>query len=113
MARLTDQLEQIRAWRKPNYKETSIASTILAFRKSLKKTNKQLTQILEAWDEHVPEQIHRNAIPTSLKSGVLEVTVTDSPTSYQLNQLIRSGLLNMLQKQSSGTLKKIKVRLAN
>ncbi len=112
MDHASNQLEQIRLWRKRNVRDTSISATILELRKSLKKTNKQLSQIIEAWDLHVPEQIHKNAIPTSLRGGVLEVTVDDSPTAYHLNQLIRAGLLNTLQTKCSSTLKKIKVRTA-
>ncbi|MBC8202108.1 MAG: DUF721 domain-containing protein [Planctomycetes bacterium] len=107
-----NKLEQIRSRRKRNYRNTSISETILELRKSLKKTNKQLSQIMEIWELHVPEHIRKNAIPTSLRSGVLEVTVDDSPTAYKLNQLIRAGLLNTLQANCSSTLKKIKVRIA-
>ncbi len=108
----TSKLEQIRKWRKRKFRDTSIDASILEFRRTLKKTNKQLSQVLEAWDEIVPEQINKSAIPTSLRSGVLEVSVNDSPTAYQLNQLIRTGLLHQLQQRSCGTLKQIKVQLA-
>jgi hypothetical protein len=112
MDNASNQLEQIRLWRKRNFRDSSISATILELRKSLKKTNKQLTQIMQAWDLHVPAHIHKNAIPTSLRGGILEITVDDSPTAYQLNQLIRAGLLNTLQTNCSSTLKKIKVRTA-
>jgi hypothetical protein len=112
MADGTSKLEQIRQLRKRKYPETSIESSILSIRRNLKKTNKQLTNILEAWDEFVPEQISMNAMPTSLRAGILEVSVNDSPTAYQLNQLLRTGLLQKLQEKSSATLKQIKVRLA-
>ena len=113
MAKLHAQVEQLREWRKRKTRDTSIESSILEFRRTLKKSNKQLTQLLEAWDKLVPKPIAKNAIPTSLRSGVLEVSVTDSSTSYQLNQLIRSGLLSKLQQQCSGTLKQIRIRIAS
>jgi hypothetical protein len=112
MAKLHAQVEQLREWRKRKVRDTSIETSILEFRRSLKKTNKQLSNLMEAWDTLVPEHLAQNAIPTALRAGVLEVTVTDSSTSYQVNQLIRSGLLNKLQQQCSGTLKQIRVRVA-
>jgi hypothetical protein len=112
MAKLHLQVEQLRKWRKRKVRDTSIESTIIAFRKSLKKGNKQLTQLLEAWDELVPSNLTKNAIPTSLRSGILEVSVTDSSTSYKINQLIRSGLLQKLQRRCRGTLKQIRIRIA-
>ena len=112
MAKLHTQVEQLREWRKRKVRDTSIESSLIEFRKSLKKSNKQLTQILQAWDNEVPQQLSQNAIPTSLRAGILEVSVRDSSTSYQLNQLIRTGLLRKLQEQCSGTLKQIRVRIS-
>jgi len=112
MAKLHAQVEQLREWRKRKIRDTSIESSLIEFRKSLKKSNKQLTQILQAWDNEVPQQLSQNAIPTSLRAGILEVSVRDSSTSYQLNQLIRAGLLRKLQEQCSGTLKQIRVRIS-
>ncbi len=113
MAKLHTQVEQLREWRKRKVRDTSIESSILEFRKTLKKTSKQLMQINDAWNDLVPQQLANNAMPTSLRGGVLEVSVTDSSTSYQLNQLIRSGLLLTLQQQCSGTLKQIRIRVTN
>ena len=113
MSKLHAQLEELRKWRKRKVRDTSIEHSILEFRRALKKTNKQLSQILEAWDMLVPRHVSQNATPTSLRAGIVEVSVTDSPTSYQLNQLIRSGLLQKLQQECSGTLKQIRVRIAN
>jgi hypothetical protein len=113
MPRLKAKLEQLREWRKRKVRDTSIESTIVEFRRSLKKANKQLSQILETWDAVIPKHIATNATPVSLRRGVLEITVTDSSTSYKLNQLVRSGLLQTLQTQCSGTLKQIRIRIAN
>jgi len=103
------QLRQLRMWRE---KDISIGATIHELQRSLKKSNKQLTQIIEAWDELVPKQIHQCANPTSFQGGVLEVFADGSPTAYQLNRLIRAGLLRELQQRCSGTLKQIRVRVA-
>ena len=113
MANLSNKLEQIRSWRERNFRDLSIEPTIIELRKSLKKTNKQLSQILEVWDVEVPEQIRLRAIPTSLRRGTLEVTIDDSSTSYQLNQLIRAGLLSTMQSKCGGGITKIKVRIAH
>ncbi len=113
MAKLHTQVEQLREWRKRKVRDTSIESSILEFRKTLKKTNKQLSQIMETWDNLVPQNLANNATPISLRAGVLEVSVTDSSTSYQLNQLVRAGLLIKLQQQCSGTLKQIRIRVAH
>ncbi|MDP7005580.1 MAG: DUF721 domain-containing protein [Phycisphaerales bacterium] len=107
------QLEQLRKWRTRPERDISLGASIVELRKSLKKTNKQLNTILEVWDEVLPEHLNQNATPTSLRSGTLFVTVSDSSTAYQLNRLVRASLLRELQKRSSRTLKQIKIKVAN
>ncbi len=68
-------------------------------------------QIQEAWKEFVPKRLHHSAVPIALRGGVLEVSVDGSPTAFQVNRLIRSGLLRQLQKRCSGTLRQIRVRI--
>jgi|TARA_B100000959_G_C14936943_1_gene606129 hypothetical protein len=111
MAKLHAQVKQLREWRKRKVRDTGIESSILEFRRTLNKSNKQLSSLLEAWDDSVPQELAKNAIPVALRAGVLEVSVTDASTSYKLNQLIRSGLLHTLQQRCTGTLKQIRVRV--
>ena len=106
------QLKQIRQWREHRVKDISIGATIHELRRKLKKSNKHLTQLIEAWDELVPTSIHQNATPTSFQNGILEVFADGSPTAYQLNRIIRASLLRDLQQRCSGPLKQIRVRVA-
>ena len=57
------QLEQLRKWRARRNKDISIGATIEELRRKLKKSNKHLTQLVEAWDELDPSHIHQNANP--------------------------------------------------
>lgn len=104
-------MEQLRKWRSRRKKDVSIDSMMRVVCRSLRKTNKQLVQIQEAWQEFVPQRLHQVAVPIALRSGVLEVSVDSSPTAFQINRLIRSGLLRQLQQRSGGTLRKIHVRV--
>ena len=79
-------------------------------RKGLRKGNAQSSSIVEAWDALVPNHIARQATIVSLQNGVLEVVTDGSAIAYQLNRLVRGGLLRELQLASKGTLRKIKVR---
>ena len=112
MGKPMSQLKQLRQWRAWRDRDISVGATIHELQRSLKKNNKHLTQLIEAWDDLVPEQIHQGANPTSFQGGVLEVFADGSPTAYQLNRLIRAGLLRELQQRCSGTLKQIRVRVA-
>jgi|TARA_B100000959_G_scaffold280757_2_gene343218 hypothetical protein len=104
-------ISQLQKWRTRRKQDLRIDSSMNAFCRSLKKANKKLLQMQEAWDEFVPEQLSLVAIPISFKGGILEVVVDGSPTAYKINRLIRSGLLRQLQQRCSGTLKQVRVRV--
>ncbi len=104
-------LEQLREWRGPKNRPLTVQQTLSKLKRSLKRSNTQLLQIAEVWKEEVPEFIYEQTHPISLKKGVLEVAVNGSSISYQLQQLIRGGLLQKLQTRMNTPLKKIKVRL--
>jgi hypothetical protein len=106
------QLERLRKWRARPALDTSINEVVHIMRKGLRRGNRQSTSLVEAWDEFVPSHIARQATIVSLRNGVLEVVTDGASVAYQLNRLIRSGLLRDLQRASKGTLKKIKVKTA-
>ena len=113
MSNFSDKLEQLRAWRGRKDFDISMKRDLIALQRTLKKTNKQLTQIYEVWESAVPEYLKSNAQPVSLKRGVLEIAANGSPASYQLKRLIREGLLQALQSQCSTPLNKIKIAARN
>ena len=104
-------IEQLKKWRSSRKRDLRIDTAMNVFCRSLKKTNKQLVQIQEAWNELVPHQYHAVAIPIAFRGGILDVVVDGSPTAYQVNRLIRSGLLRQLQQRCPCTLRQIRIRI--
>lgn len=105
------QLENLRNWRANKERDISITTSIIQLQRNLKKSNRQLSQIADVWKLEVPHHIYENTHPISLKRGVLEIAANGSSTAYQLQRLIRNGLLDSLQKRVTRPLKKIKVTL--
>ena len=106
-------LQNLRNWRGPKEKNLSIQSELLSLQRTLKKGNKQLVQIAEIWESAVPHHIRENTYPISLKNGVLEIAANGSPTSYQLQRLIREGLLQELKDHCTSSIKRIKITLVS
>ena len=77
-------IEQLKKWRSSRKRDLRIDTAMNVFCRSLKKTNKQLVQIQEAWNELVPHQYHAVAIPIAFRGGILDVVVDGSPTAYQV-----------------------------
>ena len=106
-------LENLRKWRGPKERDLSVKSELLSLQKTIKTGNKQLVQISEIWESAVPHHIRENTYPISLKNGVLEIAANGSPTSYQLQRLIREGLLQKLKDHCTSTIKRIKITLVS
>ena len=104
-------LEQLKKWRSRRKQDVQIDQTMNAFCRSLRKVNKQVVQLQDAWIEFVPHQLATLSMPVSFKQGVLVVAVDGAPTAYQVNRLVRGGLLRKLQTRCSGTLKQVKVKV--
>ena len=104
-------IEQLQKWRSRRKKNLRVDLEMQSLCRSLKKTNKHLEQIRETWNDLLPKQLLQVEIPIAFRAGVLEISVDGSPTAYQLNRLIRSGLLRQLQKKCSGSLRQIKVNI--
>tara|TARA_B100001750_G_C15403217_1_gene543721 strand:- start:265 stop:660 length:396 start_codon:yes stop_codon:yes gene_type:complete len=107
------QLKNLRKWRGRKDRDISIASSIIELERNLKKSNRQLSQIADIWKSEVPCHIYENTHPISLQKGVLEIAVNGSSIAYQLQRLIRNGLLDSLQTKVTKPLRKIKVTLMN
>ena len=104
------ELDRLRKYKTRRVRETSINETVQSLRKGLRKGNKTSSSLIEAWDAAVPSHIANQATMVSMRNGVLEVLTDGSSVAYQLNRLVRSGLLRELQKATKGTLRKIRVR---
>lgn len=103
-------LDRLRTYRARQERETSINETVQSVRKGLRKGNKASSSLIEAWDAAVPSHIANQATIVSMRNGVLDVLTDGASIAYQLNRLVRSGLLRELQKATKGTLRKIRVR---
>lgn len=103
-------LDRLRTYRARQERETSINETVQSVRKGLRKGNKASSSLIEAWDAAVPSHIANQATIVSMRNGVLDVLTDGASVAYQLNRLVRSGLLRELQKATKGTLRKIRVR---
>ena len=106
-------LQNLRKWRGPKDKDLSIQKELLSLQRTIKKGNKQLVQISEVWASAVPHHIQENTYPISLKNGVLEIAANGSPTSYQLQRLIREGLLKDIKERCTSSVKRIKITLVS
>ena len=75
----------------------------------LGKKVRQLHELAEIWDELVPDQIAEHTALESLNQGVLTVMADTAAHRFQLESLLRGGLMRMLQQRLGSSLRRVKV----
>jgi len=104
------ELEKLRAWRTRPNRSHAIAGTLATIRTSLRRQSRRFDGLVNAWEDLLPQELARHTEIVAFRSGVLDVVADGSPVAYQVNRLLRSGLLPAMQRSCKGTLRKIRVR---
>jgi Dna[CI] antecedent DciA-like protein len=76
----------------------------------LEKRVRKLSQLAGIWDACIPEGIRDHTALEGLNRGVLTVIVDSAPHRFQLQTLLRGGLLREIQQRFPGSLNRIKLR---
>ena len=77
--------------------------------KKIAKLAQQLGHISQIWDTLVPEEIKVHTALESLQRGILTVMVDSASHRFQLQMLLKSGLLNQIRSEFKGALNKIRL----
>lgn len=101
----------LRTWRTRPSRDTSLTFVADLVKRQYVKPHKQLGKVVEVWRQRVPAELQQRTILAGLSRGILNVHAADSPTLYQLDQLLRSGLERELTQTPCVTLRRVKVRL--
>lgn len=106
------QIERLRAARARRNKDLSIADLVAGTQKRAADVHRRLGELIELWHANVPEEIVAHTRLTAVRGGVLHVAVDSSAVAYELDRLLREGLLVTLRQQHRRTLTRVKVTLA-
>ena len=104
------QLQTIWQQRRPASRVAHISAPLALFMKhKLSKLVGQLSQLSEAWDEVIPEEIAQHTALEGYRGGVLTVLVDSAAHRYQLRTLLDGGLKKAIQQRFSGPINKIRL----
>jgi hypothetical protein len=107
------QLEKLRRLRGNRSRDVSIASAIEAAANAAAHTQKKLGELIELWECHVPSAIANHTTLTGVRAGVLHVTADSSSAAFELDRILRGGLINDLRRGYRGTLTRVRVKIAS
>jgi hypothetical protein len=71
--------------------------------------HRRLGALMDLWQELVPPDLAQHTKLTNFRGSVLNVTVDSASISYELDRLLRDGLLAQLRQRHRGTLFRVRL----
>ena len=105
------QIERIRSRRARRMVDVRIGKLIQTTGKHAATVQRRLGDLIQLWETHVPPDLASRTTLTALRGGILHVTADSAPVAYELDRLLRGGLLAALRANFTGTLARVKVRV--
>lgn len=106
------ELATLRRYRQRRGRDLELASTIERLQAQLESAHRKLGNVIDAWNRLVPDPIAAHSRITALRGGILQVSVDSAAISYELDRLLREGLLDGLRREYRGTLRRVRVQVA-
>ena len=93
--------------------DVSITALIEKTRDQAQKKRRALGEMIELWEALVPDKVASHTVLTTYKGGVLYVTAESASVRYELDRLLREGLLAALRQQFHRTLARVKITVGD
>jgi hypothetical protein len=104
------QLQTIWQQRRADSRITPLAATLGTFMKHhLGRRVKKLSELAILWDDVIPEKVRRHTALESFRQGVLTVMVDSASHRFELQTLLRGGILKAIQQRFRGALNRIRL----
>lgn len=104
-------LANLRRWRNPKQRDLTLGGLPDYVKRHVEKPHKQVGQLVTVWERLIPEPLNHRTALAGLTRGILTVHVTDSPTLYELDRLLRGGVEQQIKRASKAPLRKIKLKI--
>ena len=105
-------IAHLRTVRKRPAYDASIHRLVLSTQQRAADVHRRLGAMIELWEAHIPADLAAKTALTSLRGGVLHVTVDSSPVAYELDRLLRGGMLIEMRRAFRGSLTRVKLHIA-
>lgn len=106
-----DKLELLRRNRARPGRDSSVVHTIAAIATDVRRTHKKHGELIELWERFVPADLAAQTSIIGLRGGIAQVQVDSAAAGFEIDRLLRSGLLAQLRSNFSETLTRVKVKV--
>jgi hypothetical protein len=106
-----EHLENLRQWRNRKRPDLTLGYLKKYVAKKYTRPLKQMGPFAELWQKALPPRLHERTALVALHNGVLTIHIADSPTLYQIDRLMRSGVEHQLKSQAKTAITEIKLKI--
>ncbi|MCH2133958.1 MAG: DciA family protein [Phycisphaerales bacterium] len=108
---MPDQLERLQQWRRRPMRARRIDEGISAISRRVRQLQRRIGGFVEAWEQALPESLHERTCVERIRGGVVDVIVSSSAISFELDRRLRDGLLEELRTNCRGSLVRVRLRV--
>jgi hypothetical protein len=106
-------LARIAPFRRRRDRDPSITKMVEETLRKARRDEKRIGSFAEAWERLVPEEIVRSCTIGSVRGSKVTVQVNSSSAKFELDRLLRSGLMVELRRLYSGPLTEVRTKLGS
>src|SRR5262245_27984785 len=111
MSNASRQLERLREHRARPGRDVSIAADVARTAVETSRVHKKLGQFIELWERFVPPDLAAQTSVVSLRGGNVQVQAESAAAAFELDRLLRTGLLVQLRASFPAPLARVKVKV--
>jgi hypothetical protein len=106
------QLEQLQRMRGPRReRDASIGPLVRSIAQAATRHQRRLGDLVALWERHVPAPLAERTAVVGFRAGVLQVAVESPAVHFEIDQLLRGGLVAALRSDFKGTLIRVRLRV--
>ena len=106
-----DRLNQLIEWRGPKPRPAIYQNAISRIQREAKRTHRHMGDFIEHWQTMLPEEIVTRTSIEGVRGGAIQVRADSAAVSFELDRLLREGLLASLRRACSITVADVKIRV--
>ncbi len=106
-----NRLNQLIEWRGPKPRPSIYQNAIARIQRDAKRTHRHMGDFIEHWQTMLPGELVARPSIEGVRGGTIHVRADSAAVSFELDRLLRGGLLTSLRSACSITVADVKVRV--
>jgi hypothetical protein len=105
-AREIERMQRLRGRRDP---AVGVADLVRTMQRAGDRVHRRLGSLIDLWSDVVPPHLAEHTSIAGLRGGILHVRAESAPVAFEIDRLLREGLLAELRRRYDGTLARVRV----